>query len=226
MRIAKYVLFYFPAREDVVRWKTLNVKGFWNSPNVTDYFEDNIGISGAICHMREYSKHNNFDGFIFFDQDTIISEETLRSMDNYICLNGNENIIHFSGLYKSAKSIRFFINSCTYFPIAFLDAIDEKELQDYFVDGVDLFLSIKAKELGFNKMRLYLGSIDHVSNQDWLDLEGTRIKAYNKDRLTEIEKSHLKVLKYSVRKLFFLDAFVIFKFILSMKVDLWRRRLL
>lgn len=226
MRIAKYVLFYHPSVDDLSRWKALNIHGFWNSPNKADYFGENIGISGAICHMKNYSKDNGFDGFIFFDQDTLISEETIRDMNDYIVLQGNENILHFSGLYNSSEKIRFFINSCTYFPVSFLDAINEKELRDYFVDGVDLFLSIKAKELGVNKKRLYLESIDHVSNQDWLDIRGIQIKAYSTDRLTEIEKSHIKVLRYAVGKLFFLEALVICKFIVSIKLDTWRRRFL
>ena len=226
MRIAKYVLFYYPSIEDKVRWNELNIKGFWNSPNDVDYYGDNIGISGAMCRMREYSKRNNFDGFVFFDQDTLVTQETLKWMDNNIGLYGNGKIIHFSGLYKTSENIRFFINSCTYFPIAFLDAIDEKELKTYFVDGVDLFLSIKAKELGFDKIRLFMPSIDHVSNQDWLDINGPRIKAYSIERLMEIEKAHLKVLKYAVRRLLLIDVLVLFKFIFSMKVDTWKRRLL
>ena len=182
--------------------------------------QSNQGLSGAIYWMFQECLNSKNDYFLFFDQDTIFSIESIEYINrHFLSLNSFELISHYSSEEKNRGFVEFIINSGTIYPINILEKC-LVNLKNYYVDCVDLSICLTAKRNNFQVISNWAPDIDHFSDQGYFDVNfkifKLKLKLYPTNSRKEFYKSLLNLLlecihKYRSSK----DFFIVLKFILA-----------
>jgi GT2 family glycosyltransferase len=199
---------------------------FQNKISGVRYYKShsNQGLSGAIYWMFQECLQSKHDYFLFFDQDTIFSIESIEYIKrHFFSLNSFELISHYSSEEKDRGLVEFVINSGTIFPINVIEKC-LVNLKNYYVDCVDLSICLTAKQNNFQVISNWAPDIDHFSEQGYFDVNlkvlKLKLKLYPSNRRKEFYKSHINLLFDSILKYSsFKDFFIILKYILAFFVD-------
>lgn len=185
---------------------------------------ENNGIAGAFMWMYKHCSEMGYESFLFFDQDTIFTDNTLDFINtHYNKLNSTQLISHYSSESKKRGNVRFVINSGTVFPTNLL--LEGKSiLERFFVDGVDLSLCQLARQLKFKILSNYAPNIDHFSDQGYYRTKilffNMNLKLYPKHRRQEFYKSHFRLLIDSIIKYkSIVDTLIISKYTISYAIS-------
>ena len=227
MKIKTFVLLFNPNIEDLTRWIELDVSLYCNTPvevGRANYYGtgSNIGIARALMEMSNISKGEGFDGFIFFDQDTVIDKKVMNQIKDNLNSSSVNSLVHFSGIYPSSIDVNYVINSCTFFPNSLIEISVKEGLLDFFVDGVDLYISVIARMHEYPIQRIYISGINHIENQDWIYFQilqrKFRIKNYSDIRVKELMTGHLRLLRRVVTMFLLKDIVYLLKLVFTIAV--------
>jgi rhamnosyltransferase len=194
-----------------------------NIKNITYYYNNkNYGLSYSLRFLSQNIKNNNFDNFLFFDQDTIYTIETLKYIDEFVKYkNTNDNhfinsilSVNFRDNYTKSNYLNtidtinldnylmtevfFTINSGSLFFLKHYNSF--KWFDDiYFVDGVDYSFSLNVIINDFKNITIYnVPGLNHSSEQEdsTINIFGKRItsRVYPINRNYDFLRSHLFLL--------------------------------
>jgi hypothetical protein len=158
----------------------------------------NKGISGALIWMNSICKNYGFKRFIFFDQDTIFTTQTILHIENDINNILSENVVvHYTSEIKKKEFVKYVINSGTVYPQKLLD-ISESVIKRYFVDAIDLILCVLAQKNSYELLVRDAPEIDHLSAQGYAEKKIFNhiflYKLYPSSREAEFFLSHLRLI--------------------------------
>ena len=222
------VVLYNPTFNTLERLKKLDAEiNLWIFDNSTYKDSDynfinycksirNEGISGAILWAGEICASHNIEGFLFFDQDTFFTRETI--------FNAEQNIISYCDVTNlcshclTGVEARFVINSGTYYPTKLILSCKSK-LKNYFVDAVDLFLSCEARYRGYRIKSIVPVDFDHISQQGYSQFvvfgKELNFKVYSFRRCLEFYSGHFRLLCQEGLRFNLYNALYISKMIIS-----------
>jgi hypothetical protein len=186
--------------------------------NFKNYYKSkkNEGISGAILWAGQICTSQKLKGFIFFDQDTFFTKETIFDAEKNIL--SYDAVTNLCSHCKSGIALRFVINSGTYYPAKLILSCKSK-LKNYFVDAVDLFLSCEARYKGYQIKSIVPVDFDHVSQQGYSQfiMFGKKInfKVYSYKRCLEFYSGHFRLLYQEGLRVNLYNVFYILKMIIS-----------
>lgn len=186
------------------------------------YFKsiNNTGLAGAITWMYHECQRYGKTSFLFFDQDTAFTENTIIHINNHFKVLDSHNLIsHYSSEQKLRGKVDFVINSGTIYPIKILEKCITN-MSSYFVDGVDLLICLYARHNNFSILSNYAPDIDHFSEQGYIEVGimslRFKLKPYAPWRRREFYKSHLRILYSCLVELRdLISAFKLLKFIIT-----------
>jgi hypothetical protein len=182
----------------------------------------NAGIVGAFDWMLFQSRGKKIPSFVFFDQDTIFDDETIRYISKDFLASGSiAALVHYSGRPQARQYIRFVINSGSVFRVEGLSSV-WGDVRSYFVDAVDLAVCASMRCKGGSILSRWAPGIDHYSEQGfrrvrvfggvWL------VKVYPKVRRAEFYRGHSRLLGSLVLKRRVVDSLLVAKFIAAFGV--------
>lgn len=181
----------------------------------------NVGIGPAINEMTKKAYDCGEEYFLYFDQDTIFTLETLAFIENTLKLkkldfnnnlfsltfrdnvNRNDYIEKVVINNKSAKQVYFTISSGTLFSLKKLKEVGWHDTT-YFIDGVDYSICLSAIKHRFKIYEIYnTPGLDHKSEQDdllynFFGLHFTGRK-YPKIRCKDFSSSSLRLILRSIK---------------------------
>lgn len=183
----------------------------------------NAGLGVAFNEVGLYLQAKDAGSFIYFDQDTIVSEDAWRKISetymNYIDKD-NVGVIYYNDLSLN-KFSNVVISSGCFFSIRALGDINYHD-KTYFVEGVDYDVCLRLSNAGYKIKSIVLDGIDHKTLQDRniIKVFGKEIDArlYGWHRLKDFNISHFKLLYRSLVSfnfsffLYFLRSLVLFNF--------------
>ena len=182
--------------------------------------QSNEGLSGAILWMYQECVRSEHKSFLFFDQDTIFSFESLEYINSHFFnMNSFDLISHYSSEQKHRGLVEFVINSGTIYPLKILEKC-LINLKKYYVDCVDLTICLTAKQNNFQIISNWAPGIDHFSDQGYYEINfgifKIKLKYYQTSRIKEFYKAHFRLIYDSI----FIyksipDTMQIFKFLIE-----------
>lgn len=205
---------------------------FDNSPKALEELKDspnyyhakcNAGITGAMKWMLLNCEKYLLESFVFFDQDTIFTRQTIE----YISVKVNQTnskygLLHFSSGCHGSSSVRYVINSGTVF---FHRVVQDFEgvFDRYFVDAVDLAICYHLRRAGYLIGREWAPNIDHESEQGIVEWRICGIpfrgKKYPEVRRFEFYRAHKRLILDCIKRASLLDVFILLKFTVSFWVE-------
>lgn len=202
---------------------------FFDFPHLKAVFlNGNIGLSRAYNALLEIISEDGFPYFYIFDQDTEISKfffEVKDAVVKYVDPNCHVMLqLQSTDSVNSASEVTvsnpmFIINSGSLINIKLIRQL-ESFPNNYFVDGIDYYVSIKAKLAGLKIGYLngFFG-LNHTVNQgdDFISIFGKKVpvRNYGWSRIRDVTLSHLKLIMLSLKN-FKLDyAYALSKFLLA-----------
>tara|TARA_B110000003_G_scaffold255543_1_gene272419 strand:+ start:32274 stop:33089 length:816 start_codon:yes stop_codon:yes gene_type:complete len=177
--------------------------------------EKNPGLAEGLKKIASFAHEKGFDSMLYFDQDTLFSEETIKFVIKILQRNPQIkssfsaiSITENGPFYKSSSDIEetmLIRNSGTIF---FLDNLKKINWFDtsFFVDGVDYEFCLRSK---LHKFKIgVIGpapGFDHVSEQGYSEyniLSKSLIgREYEFNRLTDVSFSSLRIFVKAVKNL-------------------------
>ena len=179
----------------------------------------NVGITGAIKWMFEQCKTHHYERFIFFDQDTQFSSQTIESIAIHVGEMKHEvGLVHFTSEAKLMGNVKFIINSGSLFIIKTLELCQDV-LERYFVDAVDLAICFRIRQNNLSIMCCYAPDIDHISEQGFIKKNIIGItfsaKKYSTIRRKEFYNAHKNLIIDCIKERSIVDAVKVSQFLLS-----------
>lgn len=189
------------------------------------YLGENVGLSKAYNVLLDQIGEDGHNYFYLFDQDTQITEKFFSVKDVIPNVINVEEFVLTQLCSHSSKNsakivvteVMFVINSGSLVNVGLLKFLGGYP-KDYFVDGVDYFVCMKAKlmnlKVGF--VSGYFG-LDHIQGQG-----DKRFKIFNKTvsvryyglpRIIDVTISHLKLIKIALLNLKLAYAIKLFQFL-------------
>ena len=194
------------------------------------YLGENVGLSRAYNVLLDQIGEDGHNYFYLFDQDTQITDKffsikevipNIINLEDFVltqlCSHSSEN---------SAKivltEVMFVINSGSLVNVGLLKFLGGYP-QDYFVDGVDYFVCMKAKLMNL-KVGFISGhfGLDHIHGQGdkrfTIFNKTVSVRYYGLSRIRDVTISHFKLIKiallnlklaYAIKLLQFLVVFYI-----------------
>lgn len=149
---------------------------------------NNVGIGLAMKLMCATAFYQKFDYFLFFDQDTAFTIETIRYIEKFAQefeKNPEEEAKALSVTFRDKKSVhktivsnyltiaeytlsnvKLAINSGTLFNLQNLKKVGWHDSR-FFVDGVDYHICLMGEKYGLNVLEISgTPGLDHCSEQD------------------------------------------------------------
>ncbi|MFC3852758.1 hypothetical protein ACFOSD_07925 [Salinispirillum marinum] len=163
----------------------------------------NVGLGLAFYELEEYLAKTGDEHYVYFDQDTITTEETWELiLRTYTEVNARENAgLIFYGKNVSERSDLVVSSGCL-FSMAVIRKIGRHD-KDYFVEGVDYEFCLRLKINGLFIYNIFTNSIDHFALQDGKSLKFAGfqmpIRVYGFSRTKDFNISHFKLLRDSLK---------------------------
>jgi rhamnosyltransferase len=187
--------------------------------------DKNPGLGVGLKKITSIAHDKGFDSMLYFDQDTLFSEETIKFVLKILQRNPQIkssfsaiSITENGPLYKSSSDIEetmLIRNSGTIF---FLDNLKKINWFDtsFFVDGVDYEFCLRSK---LHKFKIGIigpaPGFDHVSEQGYSDyniLSKSLIgREYEFNRLIDASYSSLRIFVKALKNLQIIFAFRVIK---------------
>lgn len=186
----------------------------------------NIGIAKAMLLILDHSRRNNFQYFLYFDQDTVINDTTIRDAYQHICSNSAALRNHVQICFKKQDSriygvrdVRFAISSGSAFDVNNLAKLGGHN-KTYFVDCVDYELNVRARLNGMKVAVVEcLNYFDHSAEQPDIKIQILNLcilgRRYSKQRLYDSFHSHLRLISYSIKNIHIIDSILLIKSLLT-----------
>jgi rhamnosyltransferase len=195
-----------------------------SSLNNINYYCDNFnyGLSYSLNFLCQNIKNDNFDNFLFFDQDTIFTIDTLKYINGFIeykcsseepyfntilSVNFRDNTTNINNLNSiEIRSFNKYLLTEVYFTINsgslfFLEHYNLFEWFDrnYFVDGVDYSFSLNVIINKFKNISIInVPGLNHTAEQgdSSIYIFGTKItsRVYSIKRNLDFLRSHFLLL--------------------------------
>lgn len=192
------------------------------------YVGRNVGLAGAYNLLLDQIVEDGYSYFCLFDQDTKISDLffTLKNRIPTIVDLKDTVLAQLCSHPLKRKNdimlneVMFVINSGSLVNASLMKSLGGYP-EDYFVDGVDYFVCLKAKLMNL-KVGYVSGNfgLDHTLDQGDISLtifnKALSVRYYGLSRVKDVTNSHLKLMKmsllnyefrYSVKLLQFLFIF-------------------
>lgn len=172
----------------------------------------NIGLGSALNQIESFLISHEINHYIYFDQDTVVSNEAWLFINNTYLnyIKSNTGLIFYSNEKDSSSDI--VLNSGCLFPIETLLKVGLHD-KTYFVEGVDYEYCFRIKISGLKIVYVACDGIDHRSLQDLNEITvlGFKLKfrVYGNSRLIDFNKSHFRLIGSSL-KYFELSFFIFF----------------
>jgi hypothetical protein len=163
------------------------------------YYYSNLngGISAAMMWMTKECENLGYKYFIFFDQDTRFTLDSIYQISGKLSHCDFPNIQHFTSEKKKSIDIKYIINSGTVFKVEFLKSISYL-IDNYFVDALDLMISYQNRMAGNKIVLNYVDGLDHVVGQGfvlWKFFGSYKfVKEYSFERRREFYRGHFRLL--------------------------------
>jgi rhamnosyltransferase len=163
----------------------------------------NIGLGKAFENFEVWAKGNSVKKFIYFDQDTYVSEDTWKILDSVSeeeFSRKDVGLVFFTP--RKSRFSRVVISSGCMFSI---DKLDQIGLHDgsFFVEGVDYEFCLRLHHLGYSIRKVYTSGIDHHSLQDYDfgEILGKKIvyRCYGLRRLGDFNRAHFRLIMRSIK---------------------------
>lgn len=163
----------------------------------------NVGLGRAFKDFEVWADRNGARKFVYFDQDTKVSEsswKTIDSVSNEAFIDRHVGLVFFSSS-KLQLSPLVISSGCVFL----LDRLKKIGFHDetFFVEGVDYDLCLKLHCSGYRIQRVYDLGIDHDSLQDnsFGSILGKKIayRCYGRRRLADFNRSHFKLIYRSLK---------------------------
>lgn len=184
------------------------VRNFCADKGKAHYFTagKNLGLGfgvSSVCAQAHYQGHS---ALLFFDQDSIYSEETLSFIEAYYSehpkLETTHSVVAFNSKYSDRsldcfENVDLVINSGSLFFLKNLEKLNWHN-EKYFVDGVDYEFCLRSKMRGF-KVGKYscTPGFDHTTEQADVNYsifgKTYAMRAYSIARILDVSKSSLKL---------------------------------
>jgi len=172
----------------------------------------NEGLGVGLSDLCQSAYQEDFDGLLFFDQDTRFNLKTISFIESFMYENftfflRDYSAILFSGAQANTLknqndaplvTVDFAINSGSLFILANLEKLGWHN-KDYFVDGVDYEFCLRSHVAGF-KIGKYLNTpcFDHESEQpdQVVTVFGKRllIRKYSYTRIKDAIHSYIRLI--------------------------------
>lgn len=182
----------------------------------------NVGLGLAFYELENFMVLQNFEYFIYFDQDTIVDDNAWTSISSsYLTHFENKDIgiLHYSNSYKVKPKL--VINSGSLFSINILKQIGFHD-KTYFVECVDYEFCLRLKINNLKIISIKCDGIDHESMQDGFSRNILFIKVplriYHKERMKDFNNAHFRLLENSLRRRLFSFSFYFLKSIVRQNV--------
>lgn len=178
----------------------------------------NDGISTSLLWMAFKCRQDGIKSFLFFDQDTRIKFSVFKDVCELIDIKSDAgaNLVHFSSENKISEP-RFVINSGTLYNVQFIIRHKSK-LEKYFVDAIDLALSMYSRIDKVSLSSYRIDGIDHYSGQGYLLYQllflTFRVKSYSFHRRKEFFRGHFRLLQEAFANYMLIDVCFLVKFLL------------
>jgi rhamnosyltransferase len=187
----------------------------------------NVGLGPAFFEIEDFLLVQGFDYFIYFDQDTIVSENVWSSLTSKLYdFKGDESIYEDNTgmLFLTSEPLSQFnknivLSSGCLFSLSVIEEIG-KHNKVFFVEGVDYEYCLQLNLAGYKIQFISLDGIDHQSLQDssTFRLFGLSItgRIYQNSRVVDFNKSHSKLIRKSLIDvkfsflMFFIKSFLAF----------------
>lgn len=164
----------------------------------------NVGLGVAFYELEMYLAEIGEEYFIYFDQDTVTTEETWGFISRtYLDVFSRKNTGMIFYGWNTVESSDLVVSSGCLFSMQIINKIGKHD-KGYFVEGVDYEFCLRLKINGYVIRNVFTESIDHFALQD-----GTRLKiagfnipvrVYGKSRTKDFNVSHSKLIRTSLRK--------------------------
>lgn len=183
----------------------------------------NIGIGFSLAAICATAYSHGHQRLLFLDQDTGISRQTLKFIENYVnnlsvdiqgqyvalVFNGNEADNHY------IQDVRLAIGSGSLFSLPLLKVVGWHN-EKYFVDGVDYELCLRARQYGL-KVGLIQNTpdFDHVSEQPDRSIsimgKPVLVRRYSTTRIKDALYAYLKLIIRCLFKNNLMDSIILIK---------------
>ena len=180
----------------------------------------NVGLGVAFNEVEVYLSSNSVEHFIYFDQDTIVGQSSWNAIKNSYLnfFHDDVGMLYFNN-HISSDDLSVVISSGCAFSLKVLSVIGYHD-RSYFVEGVDYEFCLRLKAHGYKIKSVLLNAIDHSTLQDKAEKfffgKKIDIRCYGSGRLSDFNKSHLRLIKKAIKlrqyKLlfFFIKSFIVF----------------
>jgi rhamnosyltransferase len=162
----------------------------------------NVGLGVAFFEFEKYFLTTDQEYFIYFDQDTIVSQQAwsdIISTHRELFSRPDVGLIFYGN--SVSKYPNFVINSGSLFSKSILISIGAHD-QTFFVEGLDYEYCIRVRKNSKKIIATHCPGIDHVSLQDCFtrSVFGYQFafRSYGLRRLSEFNKVHIRLLKVSL----------------------------
>jgi rhamnosyltransferase len=172
----------------------------------------NLGLSSFLQFSSIYAYSKNFDVLLNLDQDTLIDDNLVHRVSEFLSVSElPDDIIQLSLLGGTPNINQEFIaiNSGSIFFIGNLHSFGFHS-QKYFVDCVDYKFSIDVYSSKYKIFSVDFMGIDHGVNQGHKTKYGFRYKPVSFLRFRSIFFSYIRILveSFFIRELFFFRFFL------------------
>ncbi|SBS40424.1 hypothetical protein MSP8887_04372 [Marinomonas spartinae] len=184
----------------------------------------NAGLGKAFYEVEQYLFQNGFEYYVYFDQDTIVSDSFWNNL-----------VLECRGVYDVDTGLVFYtsegadkfnsgivISSGCLFSISVMKEVGFHD-PTYFVEGVDYDYCVKVRRKSLKVKVLEVTGIDHQSLQDGEDIDffgqTYRARLYGWRRVKDFNFSQLKLLFRSFRYGMYFFSFFFLKSIVSFNLN-------
>ncbi len=186
----------------------------------------NLGLGVGLSVINGTAYHEGYKSLVFFDQDTSLTSDTLTFMyglvvggkrhvlKDYavIAFSSNENKSEEKYVIQAAS---FVISSGSLFSLPLLNRMNWHN-ENYFVDGVDYEICLRARKGGFKVGVCYnTPGFDHVNEQPdkvvKLFNKSLLIRRYSVSRVIDSLGAYLKLIFSAMWSLEFKFAFILIR---------------